>query len=83
MRTKETDQTLLEKANLIKTMLSGRRRIYTPDEIELALAWLDYKIQTVQVSKIMRYSLTGRQTYGFLLGAIRQAYKEKKLIKDF
>ena len=70
-------KTLLEKAK--EAEVSRKSITPTPEEVELALAWLTQEVRSKQVLDALNNTST-TAIYSFLCRAFRKAYQDGKLI---
>lgn len=76
-------KTLLVKAKEIKVETkfqpSKSKRVYSKEEVDLAVAWARSEIALVQVSKALNYSRFHPSTYVFLAKALSQHIRQLSL----
>jgi len=71
---------------LDKALRAEEQSTYAPtfgeEEFELALAWLDGRIEVTQIAHALGRSHNGGTSYVFIARAIRQAYQAGRLIEN-
>lgn len=70
---------LLEEAQKLKKR-KNKRTIYTQDEVELVMAWVDEKIGLTQVQRVIKIN-THFQTYSFIAEVLKYIIQNNKLEK--